>query len=61
MPPVLGAGTYAGNVVCGVSATGHGESFICYQVAGDICAKVKSQQLSIIQAADEDINQRLMS
>jgi beta-aspartyl-peptidase (threonine type) len=41
MPPVLGAGTYGGNGVCGVSATGHGESFIGYQVADDICAKVK--------------------
>jgi beta-aspartyl-peptidase (threonine type) len=41
MPPVLGAGTYGGNGVCGVSATGHGESFIGYQVEDDICAKVK--------------------
>ena len=59
--PVIGAGTYAENGVCAVSATGHGEYFIRYQVAGDICAKVKYQQLSIIQAADEVINQRLIS
>lgn len=59
--PVIGAGTYAENGVCAVSATGHGEFFIRYQVAGDICAKVKYQQKSIIQAADEVINQRLMS
>ncbi|MEZ8185396.1 isoaspartyl peptidase/L-asparaginase family protein [Shewanella sp. 5S214] len=59
--PVIGAGTYAENGVCAISATGHGEYFIRYQVAGDICAKVKYQQKSIIQAADEVINQRLLS
>lgn len=59
--PVIGAGTYAENGVCAVSATGHGEFFIRYQVAGDICAKVKYQQKSIIQAADEVINQRLIT
>ena len=59
--PVIGAGTYAENGVCAVSATGHGEFFIRYLVAGDICAKVKYQQKSIIQAADEVINQRLIT
>ena len=59
--PVIGAGTYAENGVCAVSATGHGEYFIRYQVAGDICAKVKYQSKSIIQAADEVINQRLIT
>lgn len=59
--PVIGAGTYAENGVCAVSATGHGEFFIRYQVAGDICARVKYQQKSILQAADEVINQRLIT
>ncbi|MCL1041334.1 isoaspartyl peptidase/L-asparaginase [Shewanella marisflavi] len=59
--PVIGAGTYAENQVCAVSATGHGEYFIRYHVAGDICAKVKYQQKSILQAADEVINQRLIT
>ena len=59
--PVIGAGTYAENGVCAVSATGHGEFFIRYLVAGDICTKVKYQQKSIIQAADEVINQRLIT
>ncbi|QSX35183.1 isoaspartyl peptidase/L-asparaginase [Shewanella avicenniae] len=57
--PVIGAGTYAENGVCAVSATGHGEFFIRYQVTGDICARVKYQQKSIIEAADEVINGRL--
>ncbi|CAM3538813.1 isoaspartyl peptidase/L-asparaginase family protein [Shewanella pealeana] len=59
--PIIGAGTYAENGVCAVSATGHGEYFIRYHVAGDICAKVKYQKKSIIQAADEVINQRLIT
>ncbi len=59
--PVIGAGTYAENGVCAVSATGHGEYFIRYHVAGDICARIKYQQRSIIQAADEVINQRLIN
>ncbi|QBF84298.1 isoaspartyl peptidase/L-asparaginase [Shewanella maritima] len=58
--PVIGAGTYAENGVCAVSATGHGEYFIRYQVAGDICAKVKYQQKPIAKAADEVINQTLV-
>ncbi|MCE9787106.1 isoaspartyl peptidase/L-asparaginase family protein [Shewanella chilikensis] len=59
--PVIGAGTYAENGVCAVSATGHGEYFIRFHVAGDICARAKYQQKSILQAADEVINQRLIS
>lgn len=59
--PIIGAGTYAENGVCAVSATGHGEFFIRYHVAGDICARVKYQNKSIIQAADEVINQRLIT
>ncbi|MGZ9897898.1 isoaspartyl peptidase/L-asparaginase family protein [Shewanella gaetbuli] len=59
--PVIGAGNYAENGTCAVSATGHGEFFIRYNVAADICARVKYQQKSIIQAADEVINQRLVS
>ncbi|MGL4447061.1 MAG: isoaspartyl peptidase/L-asparaginase family protein [Shewanella sp.] len=56
---VIGAGTYAENGVCAVSATGHGEFFIRYHVAGDICAKVKYQHKSVIEAAQEVVMQRL--
>ncbi|KFZ37305.1 isoaspartyl peptidase [Shewanella mangrovi] len=58
--PIIGAGTYAENGVCAVSATGHGEYFIRYHVTGDICARVKYQHKSIIEAADEVINSRLI-
>ena len=39
--PVIGAGTYANNASCAVSATGHGEYFIRAVVAHDICAQVE--------------------
>ena len=39
--PIIGAGTYANNASCAVSATGHGEYFIRTVVAHDICARVE--------------------
>lgn len=59
--PVIGAGTYADDRSCGISATGHGEYFIRYAVAHDICARVLYQGKSLAQAADEVINQTLKS
>lgn len=57
--PIIGAGTYADDLSCAVSATGHGEYFIRYQVAGDICARVKYQGLDLATAADTVINKVL--
>ncbi len=51
--PLIGAGTFADNHSCAVSATGHGEFFIRYQVAGDICARVRYQGKKAAVAADE--------
>lgn len=39
--PIIGAGTYAANGTCAVSATGHGEYFIRWTVARDVCARVE--------------------
>jgi len=39
--PIIGAGTYADNRSCAVSATGHGEVFIRAAVAHDICARMR--------------------
>jgi len=49
--PIIGAGTYA-NADCGVSATGHGEWFIRYTVARDICVGVQYRGQAIAAAAD---------
>lgn len=54
--PVIGAGTFADNDSCAVSATGHGEYFIRYQVAADICARMKYRGQSLEDAADTVIN-----
>jgi len=54
--PVIGAGTFAENESCAVSATGHGEYFIRYNVAADICARVKYQGKTIEQAGKEVIH-----
>ena len=58
--PVIGAGTFADNASCAVSATGHGEFFIRYNVAADICARVQYQGKSIEQAGKEVIHDVLM-
>jgi len=59
--PVIGAGTYADNRSCAVSATGHGEFFIRYTVAHDICARMLHGKKSLEVAANEVINQELVS
>ncbi len=50
--PIIGAGTYAQNGVCGVSATGTGEFFIRVGVARDICARMEFNGESAREAAD---------
>lgn len=57
--PIIGAGTYADNEGCAVSATGHGEYFIRYAVAHEINSLVKYKGLSVEQAADLVINKTL--
>ena len=52
--PIIGAGTYADNRSCAVSATGHGEFFIRAAVAHDVCARMRYQGITL-QAAAEDV------
>ena len=49
--PIIGAGTWAENGVCGVSGTGHGEYFIRLNVAKEICVLMKYQNLEVKKAA----------
>ena len=49
--PIIGAGTYANNASCGVSATGWGEFFIRSVVAHDIAALVEYKNLRIQEAS----------
>lgn len=59
--PIIGAGTYAENESCAVSATGHGEYFIRWTVAYDIAALVKYRGMTVKQAGDEVIHKKLMA
>ncbi len=49
--PIIGAGTYADNKTCAISATGHGEYFIRYCVASDISARMKYKNYPLKKAA----------
>ena len=57
--PIIGAGTYANNESCAVSATGWGEYFIRLSVARDICAQMEYRALPIQNAADNVIKIKL--
>jgi beta-aspartyl-peptidase (threonine type) len=57
--PIIGAGTYAENESCAVSATGHGEYFIRWTVAHDIAALVKYRGMSVADAGNEVIHKKL--
>ncbi len=57
--PIIGAGTYANNNSCAVSATGHGEYFIRYVVAFNICNRVELGT-TLNEAADTVINDILV-
>ena len=51
--PIIGAGTYANNSSCGVSATGWGEFFIRSVVAHDIAGLVEYKNLSVKEASKQ--------
>ncbi|QHT68304.1 isoaspartyl peptidase/L-asparaginase [Rhodocytophaga rosea] len=58
--PIIGAGTYADNQTCAVSATGHGEYFIRAVVAYDVAALMAYKGLSVKEAADEVVMKKLV-
>jgi len=58
--PIIGAGTYADNRSCAVSATGHGEFFIRATVARDICARVQYTGASLAEAAEAVVRGELV-
>ena len=57
--PIIGAGTYASNQSCAVSATGSGEYFIRLGVAREVCNLVQFKGMSLQQAADQVIHKEL--
>ena len=49
--PIIGAGTYADNATCAISATGHGEFFIRHGAAFEIAARLRHGGQSLERAA----------
>jgi beta-aspartyl-peptidase (threonine type) len=54
--PIIGAGTYADNATCAVSATGSGEYFMRAVVAHEICARVRLSGVSAAEAARDVVH-----
>jgi beta-aspartyl-peptidase (threonine type) len=57
--PLIGAGTYASNRGCAVSATGAGEFFIRLAVAKEVSALVEHRGLSLQAAVDAVVQDEL--
>ena len=55
--PIIGSGTWAQNGVCGVSSTGHGEYFIKYQVAREVCVRIEYLNQTLENSAVSIINE----
>lgn len=53
--PIIGAATWA-DEACAVSSTGHGEFFIRWAVAHDVCARMRYRETSLSEAADRVVN-----
>ena len=58
--PIIGAGTYAADDCCAVSATGHGEYFIRAAVAHEIASLMRHRGLGVQQAADAVVHGQLV-
>jgi len=57
--PIIGAGTYADDRSCAVSATGHGEIFIRAAVAHDICSRMRFGGRDLTRAVREVVLEEL--
>lgn len=57
--PIIGAGTYADNKTCAVSCTGEGELFIKNNIAFNVSALMAYKNMSLKDASDELINNRI--
>ena len=57
--PIIGSGTWAQNDVCGVSSTGHGEFFIKYQVAKEVCTRMEYLNETLEKSSNDIIEELL--
>ncbi len=58
--PMIGAGTYANNRTCAISATGHGEPFIRAVAAYDVSCLMEYRGLDLEAAMEHVVNKKLV-
>ncbi len=58
--PIIGAGTYANNLTCAISCTGHGEPFIRAVAAHDVSALMEYKGLTLQEAMNQVVHHKLM-
>ena len=59
--PIIGAGTYANNLTCAISCTGHGEPFIKAVAAYDVAAHMEYRGMSLQEAMNEVVHTKLVA
>jgi beta-aspartyl-peptidase (threonine type) len=59
--PIVGAGTYANNITCGISCTGHGEFFLRAVVAYDISCLMEYKGFSLKEACNHVVMKKLVA
>jgi beta-aspartyl-peptidase (threonine type) len=59
--PIIGAGTYANNKTCAISATGHGEIFMKAVAAYDVSCLMEYKGLSLQEAMEEVVLKKLVA
>lgn len=58
--PIIGIGTYANNITCAISCTGHGEPFIKAVAAYDVSCLIEYKGLSLEEAINVVVMDKLM-
>jgi beta-aspartyl-peptidase (threonine type) len=58
--PIIGAGTYANDLTCAISCTGHGEPFIRAVAAYDVSCLMEYRGWSLEQAMNEVVHVKLI-
>ncbi len=59
--PMIGAGTYANNLTCAISCTGHGEMFIRAVAAYDVSCLMEYKGLSLEAAMNTVVHEKLVA
>ena len=59
--PLIGSGTYANNLTCAISCTGHGEYFMRAVVAYDISCLIEYKGYTLKQACDYVVKDKLVT